>query len=243
MTEPDKQPAGFHTTQWTVVMRARGETPEARAALSELCENYWTPVFRFLRREGRNEDESKELAQAFFARLLARNSLDRVDPTKGRFRSYLLGALKHFLAEQRRNANRQKRGGDAQQQSIEAGGSETSPGIPIPDPAGTTPDTYFDREWALAVMDRSLTKVQLDFEKAGKAQQFEVLKPWLIGDTEALSQPEAASALNMTSGAMKVAIHRLRNKFGDAIRSEIAETVNDPDEIREELRYLIEVLS
>ena len=226
-----------------MVMQARGEAPEARAALGELCENYWMPVFRFLRREGRGEDESRELVQEFFARLLSRNSLDGVDPGKGRFRSYLLGALKHFLAEQKRNAGRLKRGGDAVIESIDSGGTDTSPGLLLADPAGAVPDAFFDREWALALMDRSLAKVEADFNRAEKERQFEVLKPWLIGDTEEFSQSEAAASLNMTTGAIKVAIHRLRKNFRDAIQSEIAETVTDPDEIREELRYLIEILS
>ena len=224
-------------------MRARGDAPEARVALSELCENYWNPVFRFLLREGRGEDQSRDLAQAFFTHLLSRNSMHGVDPAKGRFRSYLLGALKNFLAEQARKAGRQKRGGGMVVESLDTGGTETSPGLPVADPEAGVPDTYFDRAWALAVMDRSLTKVQADFENSGRAKQFEVLKPWLIGDTEELSQAEAASSLQLSSGATKVAIHRLRKNFGEAIQSEIAETVNDPAEIREELRYLIEVLS
>lgn len=224
-------------------MRARGDEPEAKAALGELCENYWMPVFRFLRREGRGEDDSRELAQEFFERLLSGGGVDRADPEKGRFRSYLLGALKHFLAERKRNAGRQKRGGDVTIQSIESGGTDTSPGIQVPDPAGPIPDTVFDREWALAVMDRGLNSVQAAFEKSGKEKQFEVLKPWLIGETEALSQADAAAELSLTSGAVKVAIHRLRKQFSDAVRAEIAQTVNTPEEVGEELRYLIEVLS
>jgi RNA polymerase sigma-70 factor (ECF subfamily) len=238
-----KDPAAFHTTRWTVVLQARGNAPEARAALGELCEAYWTPVFRFLRREGRGEDDSQELAQEFFARLLAGGGIGRVDPEKGRFRSYLLGALKHFLAERKRNEGRQKRGGDVVIESIESGGTDTSPGMPIPDPAGPVADAWFDREWALAVMDRGLTAVQAAFEESRKGKQFQLLKPWLIGDTENLSQADAAAQLGMTTGAVKVAIHRLRKSFRDAVQAEIAQTVTDPDEITEELRYLIEVLS
>jgi RNA polymerase sigma-70 factor (ECF subfamily) len=233
----------FRTTRWTVVMRARGDTPDARAALGELCEAYWTPVFRFLRREGRSEDDSQELAQEFFTRLLSGGGIVQIDPEKGRFRSYLLGALKHFLAERKRYEGRQKRGGDAMIVSIEAGGTDTSPGIPIPDSAGPVSDACFDREWALAVMDRGLTAVQAAFEKSGKGRQFEVLKPWLIGDSENLSQADAAAELGMTTGAIKVAIHRLRKSFRDAVQAEIAQTVTDPGEIAEELRYLVEVLS
>ena len=175
--------------------------------------------------------------------MLAGSGIGQPDPRKGRFRSYLLGALKHFLAERKRNEGRQKRGGDAMIVSIEAGGTGTSPGMPIPDPAGPVSDAWFDREWALAVMDRGLTAVQAAFEESGKGKQFEVLKPWLIGDTENLSQADAAAELGMTTGAIKVAIHRLRRSFRDAVQAEIAETVSDPDETAEELRYLVEVLS
>ncbi len=225
-------------------MRARdGDSPETRAALSELCDAYWQPVYHFLRREGRHEDVSRELTQAFFARLLERGGVGQVDPAKGRFRSYLLGALKHFLVEQRRNEGRLKRGGGVLVESLESAGTDTSPGLQIHDPSAAVPDTYFDREWALAVMDRSLNAVQANFEKAGKGRQFDVLKPWLVGETENLPQSEAAASLGTTIGAVKVMIHRLRKDFRDAIHAEIAQTVPRAEDIDEEIRYLIEVLS
>jgi RNA polymerase sigma-70 factor (ECF subfamily) len=233
--------AAFHTTRWTMVMRARGHAPEARAALGELCEAYWMPVYRFLKREGRNDDESRELTQEFISQLLTTRALEKADPHKGRFRSYLLGALKHFLSNRRRAEGRQKRGGDAVIESIDGGGEETSPGRQLPDPDAGMSDAYFDRHWALAVMERGLGTVADSFEEAGKGKQFELLKPWLMGDAEGLSQQEAAAELGMTAGALKVAIHRMRQKFGDAIRREIAETVESEGEVQEELRYLIEV--
>ena len=236
------EPAAFFTTRWTMVMRARGDEPEARAALSDLSEAYWTPVFRFLHREGRNEDESRELAQEFFARLLSRGGIEKVDPEKGRFRSYLLGALKHFLSDRKRAEGRQKRGGDAVVESIDSGGPETSPGMQLPDPSAAVPDAYFDHQWALAVMERGLQTVQSDFEEGGKGKQFELLKPWLIGDTENLSQGEAAEELGISTGAVKVAVHRLRQRFREAIQSEITQTVDSPEEVSAELRYLIEAL-
>jgi RNA polymerase sigma factor (sigma-70 family) len=232
----------FVTTRWTLVMRARGEAPEARAALGELCEAYWTPVYRFLRREGRSEDEARETIQEFFTELLSRGNIDHADPEQGRFRSYFLGALKHFLSDRRRREGRQKRGGGALVQSFDAG-TDTSPGLQIPDPAAGSPDSYFDHQWALAVMERGLNRLESTFVEAKKKLQFDTLKPWLNGDGTNLSQSEAAAQLGMTAGAVKVAVHRLRQSFRDIIRDEIAQTVHDPGEITEELRYLIEVLS
>jgi RNA polymerase sigma-70 factor (ECF subfamily) len=225
------------------VLRSRGDAPEARTALGELCEVYWAPVFRFLRSEGRTDDDSRELAQEFFARLLARGGFDGADPAKGRFRSYLLGALKHFLAERRRNEGREKRGGGAVVESLDAATHDTAPGLQIADTSAAMSDKHFDREWAFAVMDRSLKAVQADFEKAGKSAHFEALKPWLVGDTDQLSQADAASQLGVTTGAVKVMIHRLRKTFRAAVEAEIAQTVPATEDIDEELRYLIEVLS
>ncbi len=233
----------FRTTCWSVVVRAGGNAPESRAALGDLCEAYWSPVFRFLQREGRSEDDSRELAQEFFTRLLSRGSIGQVDPEKGRFRSYLLGTLKHFLAERKRNASRQKRGGNAVMLSIETGGTDTSPGIPIQDTTNAISDAWFDRQWALEVMDRGLKTVQSECEQAGKAKLFDVIKPWLVGDNRNLSQTDASVELGMSTGAVKVAIHRLRSSFRYAVQAEIAQTVTDSDDIAEELRYFVKVLS
>lgn len=246
MTEPPSSPRSrtpvFFTTRWTMVSRARGEPPESRAALGDLCEAYWNPVFRFLRREGRDEDESRELTQAFFAKVLSGAGIGTVDPAKGRFRSYLLGALKHFLANQRRDATREKRGGDAVVESLDGGGSESSPGLQVADTGAAVGDAWFDRHWALAVMDRGLHHVRESFTQSGKTEQFEVLRPWLMGDPEGVTQADAADQLGMSRAAVKVAVHRLRQKFGEAIRSEITETVDREEDVNEELRYLIEVL-
>ena len=232
----------FHTTRWTMVIRAQGGAPEARAALGDLCEAYWMPVYRFLKREGRNDDDSRELTQEFFSRLLAGRSLEKADPGKGRFRSYLLGALKHFLADRRRAERRQKRGGDVVVESIESSDSETSPGLSIADPGAEAGDAYFDRHWALAVMERGVNAVRDSLAQSGKVEHFEVLKPWLVGDVESLSQADAAATLGTSTGAVKVAIHRMRQKFSEAIRQEIAETVETDEEVAGELRYLIEAL-
>lgn len=240
---PQHPGSGFEATRWTVVLRARGDSPESRTALGDLCEAYWNPVYQFLRSEGRDEDASRELTQAFFARLLARGGIGHVNPEKGRFRSYLLGALKHFLLERRRNEGRLKRGGGTGIESLDEGGTETSPGVRVADPSGAPSTKHFDREWAYTVVERSLQAVQRRFDQAGKSEQFAILKPWLTGETEDLSQADAARALDMSTGAVKVAIHRLRSDFRSAVEAEIAQTLPSPDDLAGEIRYLVEVLS
>lgn len=227
----------FHPTRWTLVLRARGEGDEAKAALSDLCAAYYAPVVAFLRREGRGEDDARELAHAFFARVLARG-VGAPEPERGRFRSYLLGALKHFLAHRRDAAAAQKRGGGVEHVPLvaEAG---TAPGLPVADPAAA--DTLaFDREWAFTVIGRALAA--LEVEHAAKPRHFSALRPWLDGGA-GRSQADVAHELGMTETAVKVAIHRLRARFRELIRAEVAATVNDPGEVAAELRHLIAIAS
>ncbi len=225
------------------MLRARGETPEATAALGELCEAYYGPVMRFLAREGRDEDAAREITQEFFARILSRGSFGDPDPGRGRFRSYLLGALKHFLSDRRKHEQREKRGGGAALESLDALAAGDGAG-PEPAAADERPqEAAFDREWALAVMSRGLAILQSEFESEGKAAQFDTLKPWLMGEAPALSQGDAARQLGLSEGAVKVAIHRLRKRYRDAVRAEIAQTLRDPSLVDEELRHLIEALS
>jgi RNA polymerase sigma factor (sigma-70 family) len=224
------------------VLRARGESPEAQVALSTLCEAYWQPVFRFLRREGRNDDTARELTQEFFARLLARRGLDTVEPGHGRFRSFLLGAVKHFLADLRDRMNAAKRGGGATPMPLEPD-TDTSTDLSIPDAAAQVPDTFFDREWALALVGRALGALAAESARDGKQAQFEALKPWLLGEVAGLSQADCARQLSLSEGAVKVAIHRLRKRFRDLVRTEIQQTVGDATQVAEEMRYLVDVLS
>jgi RNA polymerase sigma factor (sigma-70 family) len=239
---PAGQPAAvFATTQWTRVLEARGDSPEAKAALSDLCAAYYAPVFTFIRNHAPDEEAARDLTQEFFARLLGRQGLDTVDPRRGRFRSYLLGAVKHFLADMRERAQRQKRGGGQALESLDAG-TDTSPGLQLPDPNAPSPDREFDRKWALTLLDRALTALAAELEAAGQAKHFEALKPWLTGDTETRSQADTARQLGTNEGALKVAIHRLRRRFRDVIRSEIARTVADREQVEEELRHLLEAL-
>ncbi len=239
-----QRPAAFLPTRWTLVLRARGDSATAQAALSELCESYYAPVLAFIRHCRHDEEAARDLTQEFFARLLARHGLDTVEPGRGRFRSFLLGAVKHFLADQHDRAQAAKRGGGQTSVSIEAGGGTiTTTELQIPDPAGPAPDTVFDRQWALTLVERALDLLAAELAAAAKSDHFETLKPWLLGEIDTLSQAEAASRLGLTEGAAKVAIHRLRKRFRELVKAEIAQTVGDAAQVQDELRYLLEVLS
>lgn len=235
------QAAGFVATRWTLVLRARGQSPDARAALGELCEAYYAPVGTFIRATVRDEEAARDLTQEFFARVLAGSAFDRADPERGRFRSFLLGAVKHFLADARARAAASKRGGGALLVPLEAG-TDTSPGLEVPDPRSADVETAFDRHWAFVLLERALRQLEGEAASEGKAEQFAVLKPWLTG-AAAQPQSEAAACLGLNEGAVKVAIHRLRSRFRDLVKREIAQTVRDSAEVTDELRYLIEVVA
>jgi RNA polymerase sigma-70 factor (ECF subfamily) len=234
----------FAQTRWTLVLRARGESADSRSALSELCEAYYAPVLAFIRREGRDEDAARELTQEFFSRLLGKPGLGGVEPGRGRFRSYLLGAVKHFLGHEHQRVNAAKRGDGRSPVSIEAGtDTETTAELQIPDPAGVVPDTFFDRHWAVTVVDRAVAALAGEAEAEGKSELFTALKPWLLGEVPSLSQADAARQLGVNEGAVRVAVHRLRRRFRELVKAEVAQTLNDPSQVQEELRYLVEVLA
>ncbi len=243
-TPPAARGGAFVTTRWSCVLEARGASPAARAALGELCAAYWSPVFRFLCCEGRSEDIARELTQEFFARMLAGDSLAHADPAQGRFRSYLLGAVKHFLADQRQREGALKRGGGTTTLPLPGPGDTEVTGCgEIADVTAMVPDSYFDRQWAFTLMDRALTRLAEEMAADDKSTQFNRLKPWLVGDALALSQSEAARELRLSEGAVKVAIHRLRKRFREILREEVAQTIPAGTDISGELRYLVEVLA
>lgn len=213
-------------------------------ALSELCEAYYAPVLGFVRREGRDEDEARELTQEFFSRLLAEPHLGGVEPGRGRFRSYLLGAVKHFLAAERQRAGAAKRGGGQTPVSIESGTSDgATTSLQISDPAAAIPDAFFDRQWATTLVDRAVAALGSEADAEGTNVQFAALKPWLVGEVSSLSQGQVACQLGVTEGAVKVAVHRLRKRFRELVKAEIAQTVGDSAQVAQELRYLVEVLA
>lgn len=233
--------AAFVTTQWTRVLEARGDSSEAKSALSDLCAAYYAPVFSFIRRNASDEDSARDLTQEFFARILALQGIDGADPQRGRFRSYLLGAVKHFLSDMRDHARRLKRGSGQPLESIDSG-TDSSPELQLADSAAQSPDREFDRKWALTLLDRALVLLAQEHKAAGKESQFEVLKPWLTGDTENLSQVQVARELGINEGAVKVAIHRLRRRFREIIKNEVSQTVSDNADVNQELKYLLEAL-
>jgi DNA-directed RNA polymerase specialized sigma24 family protein len=230
--------ASFHPTQWTLVLRARGESAEAKAALSDLCAAYYAPVIAFLRREGREEDAARETAHAFFATLLE-DGVGAPDKERGRFRSYLLAALKHFLTKQRTAAAAEKRGSGAVLVPLVTE-TDTSPGLPLPAAPESTPELIFDREWAFTLIARALAT--LESEHAHRAEYFATLKPWLDG-TPGIPQSQAAERLAMSDTALKVAIHRLRVRFRELIRAEVAATVHDPADTGGELKHLVAIVT
>jgi len=223
------------------VLEARGDSPAARAALSDLCAAYYAPVFAFVRRNVPDEDAARDLTQEFFARLLAGQGFATVDPQRGRFRSFLLGAVKHFLAGMHRHAHRLKRGGGQPLEPIDPG-TDTSPRLQLADLNAPSPDREFDRKWAMTLLARALATLAQEHEAAGKADHFEALKPWLTGDSESISQAEAAARLGLNEGAVKVAIHRLRRRFRQVIKEEISQTVSDCAQVDLELHCLLEAL-
>jgi RNA polymerase sigma-70 factor (ECF subfamily) len=237
----DRAGGCFATTHWTKVLEAGGHSPEAKAALSDLCAAYYAPVLAFISWHAKDGEAARDLTQEFFARLLARESLGTVDPHRGRFRSYLLGAVKHFLADARDHAQRLKRYPSGRIASIEAD-SETSMGVQLQDTRTLSPDREFDRKWALTLLDRALASLAKEHEAAGKAGQFQALKPWLTGDAADLSQAEVAGRLGINEGALKVAIHRLRRHFRELVRAELAHTVHHPSQLDDELSCLLAAL-
>lgn len=231
----------FATTHWTCVLLARGESAEARAALNDLCTAYYSPVQTFFRCSVRHGESAEDLTHDFFARVLTGHAFDHADPRLGRFRSYLLGAVKHFLADRRDYERAAKRGGEVNHISLNTE-TESSSAVDIPDSKAISPDVAFEKQWALTVIDHALHRLQIEMTQAGKALHFETLKPWLSGNAET-SQAEAAAKLGTNENSVKVAIHRLRQRFRDLIKAEIAHTVTNPADQQEELAHLIAALS
>jgi DNA-directed RNA polymerase specialized sigma24 family protein len=232
----------FAPTRWTLVARTRGDSVESGEALRELCAAYYAPVLVFLERSGLGGDEARDLAHSFFAKILSSGGLDSADQAKGRFRSYLLGAVKHFVADQRDHARREKRGGGVPHEPLDGSEETTAPGLRVADERTLPPDAAFDRQWALTVLDRALTSLAAEHAAASKSEQFDALKPWLTGEPASASQAELAARLGQSEGAVKVAIHRLRHRFRAQVKAEIAATLCDAADLDDELKSLTRAL-
>lgn len=231
----------FLTTRWTEVLQAaQTSAPGGTAALENLCGKYWYPLYAYIRREGFSPHDAQDLTQAFFARFLEKNYLAQVDPARGKFRSFMLGSLKHFLANEWDRLRAQKRGGGAQIISLDEQSAEARYSLEPRDEASA--EKIFERRWALTILEEVLGRLERECVDAGKAEQFRALKDHMMADSN-VPQAELARRLNTTPAAIKVAIHRLRKRYRALLREEIAQTVSAASEVDAELRHLLTVVA
>jgi len=219
--------------------RERG-SPAAQAALAELCRTYWYPLYAFIRRQGHSADLAQDLTQELFSRLLEKDFLGTVQPDKGKFSSFLLACCKHFLANERDRQRAQKRGGGAALLPLDFGSAEERyTREPFHE---LTPEKLFERRWALTLLDQVLARLREEMRQQGKLQTFDRLKQFLMGEKNKVSHAQIAEELGMTEGAVKVAVHRLRKRYRELLREEIAQTVDDPGQVEDEIRALFAAL-
>jgi RNA polymerase sigma-70 factor (ECF subfamily) len=230
-------PRSFATTHWSLVLAAaRDNRPAARAALAKLCETYWHPLYYYVRRRGYRPEEAQDLTQEFFATLLAKGYLRVADPGRGRFRSFLLASLNHFLANEWDRGRTQKRGGGRKAISLDLPDAESRYSLEPDD--NLTAEKLYERQWALALLDQVLAELRQEFVREGKQRLFDRLKGFLGGAAAETSYAAVAGELDMTEGAVKMALHRLRRQYRRVLRAEIAQTVGSPEEIDDEIRHL-----
>jgi RNA polymerase sigma factor (sigma-70 family) len=236
------QDARFRTTHWSAVLAARDKSsPQAQQALAELCQTYWYPLYAYIRRRGSNPTDAQDLTQGFFERVIEKDYLGDLTPGMGRFRSFLLTGLKHFLANEWDRAQTRKRGGGLVIFSIES--QEAEERYQFEPIEHVTPETLFEQRWALTVLARVLDRLRAEFVAGEKAGLFDQLKGFLSADQPGSSYAEIATRTGMKEGTVKVAVHRLRRRYGELLRAEIAETVHDPGEVEDEIRHLIAAVS
>jgi DNA-directed RNA polymerase specialized sigma24 family protein len=229
----------FHTTQWTQVLSTRGDSDIAREALSDLAERYYAPVVAFLKREGRGEDAARELAHGFFAWLLSRDTFAKLD--RGRFRSYLLGALKHYISYERERAGRQKRGGDVTHVAIGAS-TGTSLGFDPADDLALPPDREFDRLWALHILSEAMHALEGEWNSSGRAEQFVSLRPFLDVEPAHGVLAEFAAITGKNEATLRSQLHRLRRAFRRQVKAQIAPTLEAEGELEGEMELLFAAL-
>jgi RNA polymerase sigma-70 factor (ECF subfamily) len=227
----------FATTHWTVVLAAgRRNAPQADRALEELCRTYWFPLYAYVRRHGHSKEDAEDLTQGFFARFLQRNYLEGVSSERGRFRAFLLAALKHYLANEYDRAGRQKRGGGVAPLSLDWQDADNRYQI---DPADQlSPDKLYDRAWAVTLLEQVISRLRDECAAEGKGNVFEQFKPFLMAGHSTIPYSQAAATLGLNEGAARVAVHRLRKRYRELLREEISQTLSDPADAEEEMRAL-----
>jgi RNA polymerase sigma factor (sigma-70 family) len=229
----------FPTTRWTLVAAAGGDGPDAHRALGSLCEGYWYPLYAYARRRGNSPEQAQDQVQEFFTRFLEHDYFERADPERGRFRSFLLASFNYYLRDDAGRARAQKRGGGVTPLPFEVSrGEELYALEPFHE---ETPERIYERQWARTLLNRTIEKLRSEFVPHGRLEHFNKLKPCLQGDSDT-PYAELAREMETTEPALKVAIHRLRRRYRDLIRAEIADIVADPADIDSELRHLIQAL-
>ena len=229
--------AGFHTTRWTRVCLAKADSEAGRHALADLCDAYYEPVVTYLRCVLRDADAARDLSHAFFAQMLAGGTIDTADRERGRFRSYLLGAVKHFLGHQRESAGRLKRGGNLQMLPLDD--DEASA---VPDSHHPTPDAEFDRQWAITVLTRALEALRQECVTEKRERFYDTVKPLLTGDAAHGDQSAMAAACDMNVDAFRMAVHRLKKRLRHCVKAEVAGTLDPAASVQEEMQTLFTAL-
>lgn len=234
--------AQFRTTLWTVVLTAGDRSsPHSDAALARLCQTYWLPVYAFIRKRGHPPDSAQDLTQSFFVRFLERNDAGRVRRERGRFRSFLMTSVENFLRSEHTRATRQKRGGGELPLSLDTAAAEKEF---LNEPAETvTPASAFDKQWAKTLLDNAMQRLAGEYRESGKTALFEQLQSHLWGDSDSIQYDELSHRLSMSVVHLRVTAHRIRLRYKEILREEIAQTVEGPGEIDSELRYLLQVVS
>ncbi|HEY5910290.1 MAG TPA: sigma-70 family RNA polymerase sigma factor [Verrucomicrobiae bacterium] len=231
----------FTATHWSVVLAAAGTpSPLAQDALEKLCRTYWRPLYTYICRQGLSVTDAEDLTQEFFSRFLQKHFLADVHPLKGRFRCFLLAALKHFLANEWDRARAEKRGGNVAFVSLD---EETEGRGLVESLGGSNPEEAYDREWALAVLDRAMVNLKQEYAAAGKGEWFERLKCFLAGGADPGTYGAVALEMGIAPGTIAVAVHRMRKRYGELLRAVVAGTVDQPAEIEEEMRHLFSVIN
>lgn len=243
MLAPDasRSPAPFGPTRWTLVLAAarHDDLPAHRAALAELCETYWYPLYAYIRRCGHGRPDAEDLTQGFFARVLEKNYLAEASPERGRFRSFLLASLKHYMANEWDRSQALKRGGGFRMVSLDVSAAESR--HPWEPSDRVTPELMYERQWVFTLLDRVLGRLEAEY--SDKPELFDALKGFLTAEPIPGAFAQAADRLHLTQGAARVAVHRLRRRYRELLRTEIAQTVDEPSDVDAEIRRLFSVFS